>query len=120
MTKYFILTTIGEIIYLSSMLVVLVTDKRYFLACVVIGTILAHKYSLKIRALGRKKNLYITSLITIIFLILYILFFNKYKIPFFSFEGIAGLIAILGYVYVEYTFYAYPLEKLNRMYKQWK
>ena len=120
MIKYYFLVLISEIIYYGSFIILIISNKNIFLLFGILGVELHNIYSLKIREKGYKKSIFFSFSILIIVLVSYIYIINKYNIDIFSFDGFMLIFSVLAFVYVEYTFYVYPLDKLYRRYKEWK
>lgn len=82
------------------------------------------KYSLEMRQNGKLKNIFFSILVLISVFVMCVYYFAKYKISFVTadfliVENFTSYILLPLFIYNEYIFYVYPLEKLEKIYKKY-
>ncbi len=111
MIKYYIGILVGHIIYFSSFVLFIITNTHSFMWFSIVGVEVHNRYSLKIREEGHRTNLFFSLMLFFLLVVSYFYIFYKYSIDIYSVDGVIMLLIPLTFIYVEYTFYTYPLEK---------
>jgi len=115
MIKYYIIIFFSELLLCYGL--VMTSEQYYYLGYAVIGVYLVIEYSLKIRENGMKKSVYFSFFVFLCSFFMYIYFFKKTNLVFISFEGFMFILYFCIFLYREYVFRVYSLEKLEKLYK---
>jgi len=115
--KTYIIIFFSELLTMYSFIMLSVTREYSYVGLSALGAYFIIKYSLKIRQEKRKKSL-LFSLFTFLSIVtMYLYYYQKYDLRTMNFFNIIVIIYIFIFIYQEFAFRIYSLERLERYYK---